>query len=99
MRVAYLRSDVFYSFLSWLSSRQHLAFEMYVRSVLFVFLFIDFDCELILECISKSEGISVYNSTFNKGRVVGYEAECQWQRGKLCSCLISDSIFWLFYVG
>ena len=28
---------------------------------------------------------------------VGYEAKGQGQRARLCCCLISDSIFWLFY--
>ena len=46
MRRAYLHSDVFYSFWSQSSSRQHPAFEMYVRGVLFVCLFIDFASEL-----------------------------------------------------
>ena len=62
MRGAYLRSDVFYSFSFKPSSRQHPVFEMYVCGVLFVCSFIDFACELILECISKSEGIFVYNT-------------------------------------
>ena len=40
MRGAYLRSDVFYSFWFRPLSRQHPAFAMYIRGVLFVCLFI-----------------------------------------------------------
>ena len=41
------------------------AFEMYVCGVLFVCLFIDFACELILNVLIKSEGISVYNTSIS----------------------------------
>ena len=47
MRGAYLCSNMFYSFWFRPSSRQHLAFEMYLCSVLLVCLFIVFACELV----------------------------------------------------
>ena len=71
---AYLRSDIFYLFWFWPSSRQHLAFEMYIRGVLFIYLFIDsfcfvlfvclfihFACELVWNVLANQKGISVYN--------------------------------------
>ena len=56
MRGAYLRSDVFYSFWFQQSSRQHLAFEMYVRGVLFVCLFIIFASELVWNVLVNQKG-------------------------------------------
>ena len=56
MRGTYLRSDVFYSFWSWSSSRQHPAFEMHICGVLFVYLFIVLACELVWKLLVNQKG-------------------------------------------
>ena len=51
----------FYSFWFRPLSRQHPAFEMYVRGVLFVLCVYSFCLWVSLECIRRSEGISAKN--------------------------------------
>ena len=56
MHGVYLRSDVFVSFWFLSSSRQHLAFEMYVCGVLFVCLVIVFAFELVWNVSVNQKG-------------------------------------------
>ena len=65
LRGAHLRSDVFYSFRFWPSSRQHSAFEMYVYGDLFACLFIDFARKLIWNVLVNQKWFLYINNVNN----------------------------------